>query len=221
MKWKKCKSVFNEQERYKLVRAIKWVDEVVENVPYETKLETLDKYGCDVCMHGGKISLVPSMPPDDIVFDQHGQDLYAPFKKCDRYREFQRTEGVSTTDILERIISAYLATSKIVRDSISNARIISPYTCGNTKYYLNTMRISQFSGGAVNLEPKPSDKIVYCPGNFDLFHIGHVDFLEQASKLGDYLIVGLYADKVAHFEADKMGTVLRLEERMLSVLACR
>ncbi|KAL3313196.1 hypothetical protein Ciccas_008201 [Cichlidogyrus casuarinus] len=174
MDWKKCEPIFNEQERYKLVRAIKWVDDVVENVPYQTKIEILDKFGCDICMHGAYMR-----------------------------------------------ISKICSTEKIAQDCTSLPKIVSPYTCGNTKYYLNTMRISQFSGGAVNLEPKPTDKIIYCPGNFDLFHIGHVDFLEQASKLGDYLIVGLYADKLAHFEAGEMGTVLRLEERMLSVLACR
>jgi ethanolamine-phosphate cytidylyltransferase len=37
-----------------MVRGIKWVDEVVEGVPYVTTLETLDKYHCDFCVHGGK-----------------------------------------------------------------------------------------------------------------------------------------------------------------------
>lgn len=36
-----------------MVRAIKWVDEVVEGAPYVTTLETLDKYNCDFCVHGG------------------------------------------------------------------------------------------------------------------------------------------------------------------------
>ena len=35
--------VFTEQERYRMVRAIKWVDEVVEGAPYVTTLETLDQ----------------------------------------------------------------------------------------------------------------------------------------------------------------------------------
>ncbi|XP_043241076.1 ethanolamine-phosphate cytidylyltransferase-like [Amphibalanus amphitrite] len=46
--------VFTEEERYKMVRAIKWVDEVVEAAPYVTTLETLDKYGCDFCVNGGR-----------------------------------------------------------------------------------------------------------------------------------------------------------------------
>lgn len=45
-----------------MVRAIKWVDEVVEGAPYVTTLGTLDKYDCDFCVHGGKqtASLVAS-----------------------------------------------------------------------------------------------------------------------------------------------------------------
>lgn len=49
--------VFTQEERYKMVRAIKWVDQVVEGAPYVTTLETLDKYQCDFCVHGGMFSL--------------------------------------------------------------------------------------------------------------------------------------------------------------------
>lgn len=38
-----------------MVRAIKWVDEVVEGAPYVTTLGTLDKYNCDFCVHGGTV----------------------------------------------------------------------------------------------------------------------------------------------------------------------
>uniref|UniRef100_T1IMQ0 ethanolamine-phosphate cytidylyltransferase n=1 Tax=Strigamia maritima TaxID=126957 RepID=T1IMQ0_STRMM len=57
--------VFTEQERYKMVRAIKWVDEVVEGAPYVTSVETLDKYNCDFCVHG-----------DDITMTSNGLDTY-------------------------------------------------------------------------------------------------------------------------------------------------
>lgn len=39
-----------------MVRAIKWVDEVVEGAPYVTTLETLDKYNCDFSVHGNDIT---------------------------------------------------------------------------------------------------------------------------------------------------------------------
>lgn len=46
--------VFTQEERYKMVQAIKWVDEVVPAAPYVTTLETLDKYNCDFCVHGSE-----------------------------------------------------------------------------------------------------------------------------------------------------------------------
>ena len=46
-----------QEERYKMVRAIKWVDEVVEAAPYVTTVETLDKYDCDFCVHGDDITM--------------------------------------------------------------------------------------------------------------------------------------------------------------------
>ena len=49
--------VFTEQERYKMVRAIKWVDEVVEDAPYVTTLETLEEYKCEFCVHGDDITV--------------------------------------------------------------------------------------------------------------------------------------------------------------------
>ena len=36
--------------------------------------------------------------------------------------------------------------------------------------------------------------LVFTNGHFDLLHIGHLDYLEKASKLGDALYVGLNGD---------------------------
>lgn len=38
-------------------------------------------------------------------------------------------------------------------------------------------------------------RIVFTNGCFDLLHLGHVDYLEAASRLGDVLIVGLNSDE--------------------------
>ena len=37
-------------------------------------------------------------------------------------------------------------------------------------------------------------KIVFTNGCFDLLHVGHVRYLDQAKKLGDFLIIGLNSD---------------------------
>jgi rfaE bifunctional protein nucleotidyltransferase chain/domain len=41
---------------------------------------------------------------------------------------------------------------------------------------------------------KENKKIVFTNGCFDLLHIGHVRYLEQAKSLGDILIVGINTD---------------------------
>ncbi|VDK59706.1 unnamed protein product [Cylicostephanus goldi] len=55
-----------------------------------------------------------------------------------------------------------------------------------------TQTIIEFAEGRA---PRPTDKIVYVCGAFDMFHIGHLSFLEEAAKLGDYLIVGILNDQ--------------------------
>ena len=85
--------VFNEQERYKMVRGIKWVDEVIEDAPYVTSLETLDKHNCDFCVHG-----------DDITLTADGIDTYHIVKTNNKYREVKRIQGVSTPDLVGRML---------------------------------------------------------------------------------------------------------------------
>eukprot|EP00042_Codosiga_hollandica_P053936 m.717863 g.717863 ORF g.717863 m.717863 type:complete len:90 (-) comp58809_c1_seq2:2458-2727(-) len=45
--------LMNERERYRLTRALKWPDEIVEDAPYQTLVETLDRARCAFCVHGG------------------------------------------------------------------------------------------------------------------------------------------------------------------------
>lgn len=42
---------------------------------------------------------------------------------------------------------------------------------------------------------KEGKKIVFTNGCFDIIHAGHVDYLEKAKSLGDFLIVGLNSDE--------------------------
>jgi ethanolamine-phosphate cytidylyltransferase len=64
-----------------------------------------------------------------------------------------------------------------------------------------------------------NDRIVYCPGAFDLFHIGHLAFLEEAAKHGDYLIVGLHDDNTLMKVKGTHHPIQSVHERLLSCLA--
>uniref|UniRef100_A0AAX7VZE1 ethanolamine-phosphate cytidylyltransferase n=1 Tax=Astatotilapia calliptera TaxID=8154 RepID=A0AAX7VZE1_ASTCA len=181
--------VFTQEERYKMVRAIKWVDEVVEGAPYVTTLETLDKYNCDFCVHG-----------DDITLTVDGKDTYEEVKKSGRYRECKRTQGVSTTDLVGRMLLMTKAHHSNIDTSDYQEHTDnfgkkghSPWT-GVSQFLQTSQKIIQFASGQ---EPQPGETIIYVAGAFDLFHIGHVDFLEAVHKLAEkpYIIVGLHFDQ--------------------------
>lgn len=86
------------------------------------------------------------------------------------------------------------------------------------KLYNSSKRLRQFTS---HRDPKPSDKIVYVSGSFDILHKGHIEFLEKAKKLGTYLILGLHNDAtVNHYKGDGFP-ILNEQERMLNMLANR
>lgn len=82
-----------------------------------------------------------------------------------------------------------------------------------------TVRVTQFASPI--REPKQGDKIVYIDGGFDLFHVGHIEILKEAKKLGDYLIVGLHDDAVIEKHKGEGFPIMNLHERVLSVLSCK
>uniref|UniRef100_A0A1I8P7U8 ethanolamine-phosphate cytidylyltransferase n=2 Tax=Stomoxys calcitrans TaxID=35570 RepID=A0A1I8P7U8_STOCA len=209
--------VFTEEERVKMVKGIKWVDEVVLGAPYVTTLEVLDEHNCDFCVHG-----------DDITMTAEGVDTYHLVKKANRYKEVKRTAGVSTTDLVGRMLlltknhfhqgSAEYAIEKEGSSNMGqDSAAKSPWT-GCSQFLPTTQKIIQFSDGK---SPKPGDKIVYVAGAYDLFHVGHLDFLEKAHELGDYLIVGLHTDPVVNSYKGSNYPIMNLHERVLSVLACK
>lgn len=85
--------VMNDAERLATVNACKWVDEVVFGTPYDPSLELLVKLNCDYCVHG-----------DDMSTTADGRDAYAEVKEAGRMKVVKRTEGVSTTDLVGRLL---------------------------------------------------------------------------------------------------------------------
>ncbi len=65
-------------------------------------------------------------------------------------------------------------------------------------------------------------RVVFTNGCFDLLHIGHIRYLEEAKNLGDVLVVGVNSDSsVRNLKGDKRP-ILPEEERteILSGLGC-
>lgn len=56
-------------------------------------------------------------------------------------------------------------------------------------------------------------KIVFTNGCFDILHAGHVQYLKEASALGDILVVGLNSDKSVHHIKGNKRPVMPQDQR--------
>lgn len=214
--------VLSMGERLVLVSGLKWVDEVITDAPYAITEEFMhrlfNEYKIDYIIHGDDPCLLPD-----------GTDAYALAKKAGRYKQIKRTEGVSSTDIVGRI----LASAKDVKVQGSEGPIHAKLQETRStlsedlhakrrqvSHFLPTSRrIVQFSNG--NKGPGPNARVVYIDGAFDLFHAGHVEVLKSAKQLGDFLLVGIHSDQTVSEQRGMHYPLMHLHERSLSVLACR
>lgn len=201
--------VMNQEERLAVIGACKWVDEVTLDAPYTTSLATLEKFNIDFAVHG-----------EDITTNADGTDSYEEVKKAGKFKLIKRSAGVSTTDLVGRMLlltkshfdpSADVAAKEVEPSLPSSSRPVPVNLVSSRTLY-------QFSNGRV---PKEGDRVCYIDGSFDLFHAGHVNALRQARELGDFLIVGVHSDQDVNFSRGTNYPIMNLHERVLCVLSCK
>jgi len=88
-------TVMSEDERYESLRHCKWVDEVVEDAPWVVNDEFLAKHNIDYVCHD-------ALPYADTSGQADDGDVYSHLKRNGKFLETQRTDGISTSDIINR-----------------------------------------------------------------------------------------------------------------------
>ena len=219
----RCKGppVLTEAERRAVVESFRWVDEMLFDVPYdinETFMNELyTKHRIDYIVHGDD----PCTLPD-------GTDAYDAPKKAGKFKMIKRTEGVSTTDIVNRMLAAAGASSDGDGDGDSDgdgAEGGSGRGCNSNRrrrmahFCTTSRRVMQFSDGGGKAAPAGA-RVVYVHGAFDMFHSGHVHLLRAARRLGDYLLVGVHEDEAVRARRGVHRPILNVQERSLGVMAC-
>lgn len=65
-------------------------------------------------------------------------------------------------------------------------------------------------------------KMVFTNGCFDLLHVGHIDYLEKARRLGELLVVGINTDESIRELKGKSRPIVELANRMriLAAMSC-
>lgn len=92
----KGKTVMRDTERYEAVRHCKWVDEVIPDAPWTLDQDFLDLHKIDYVAH------------DDIPYKSaDAEDVYSFVKSGGQFLPTQRTDGISTSDLITRIVRDY------------------------------------------------------------------------------------------------------------------
>lgn len=189
--------VMEDEERCEVVRSCRYVDEVVKDAPFVTQAEMVKQYEVDIVVHG-----------DDIVLDKNGIDSYSQVRKLGMFKEVRRTLGISTTEIVGRMLlnSRGAYSTEDDRGMTDDGRSVN---------YRNLFDMFKAS-----MTAEKRGKVVFVDGNFDLFHAGHTTALRIARELGDYLMVGIHDDETTKGYT-RTGSVMNIKERMLTLMSCR
>lgn len=197
-------------ERFAVLRATKWVDEFVVQLPYVSMSARMaDALSVNYICHG-----------DDLPVVRGADGMYTDAIDAGRFQILKRTEGISTTQIMQRLLRR--ERGKPLRAEKNGISEGDEESCDLESVLATTKRLSQFAA-----KPDPwilaqslaaATRVVYVPGTFDLLHGGHVHILEEARRRGDYVLVGVDSDHVAERRRG-VAPVLTLMERAMAVLS--
>lgn len=282
--------VMRQAERYGLLEHIKWIGQILHDVPYSPQMATLERAQADFCIHG-----------DDMPVNAQGVGAYDGMRDAGKLRIIKRTEGVSTTDLIGRLLTlsrhqhtadavpaehprgVRVSSDQVIQhcsgvpdgpggdqeaptgagpvagllaevDAVAAKYSMSPAdvarlkdsiggiqnvmdsrapatadgferqesstvrTAAPVQLLASTRRITEFASGR---QPGPDDKVVYVCGSFDMFHVGHAQFLKDARALGTFLFVGIHSDSQVSQAKGSSFPVMTLNERVLNVCACK
>lgn len=93
---RKGKTVMSDKERYEAVRHCRWVDQVIEEAPWFVTQDFIDKHQIDYVAHDA-----------EPYQSSESGDVYAFVKDQGKFLPTQRTDGISTSDLITRIVRDY------------------------------------------------------------------------------------------------------------------
>lgn len=228
-------TVMNLAERVAAVNACRFSTLCVPHAPYVTSIPWISHYGCQYVTHG-----------DDITSDASGEDCYRFVKRAGRMKIVPRTPGISTTDLVSRMlnitkdhfIDSLLDCIEGREDTGGKAggaeggrdmeKRIKEYAAAPNgldpfvEVYSYSDEGGPFTSMVKGVSPKSGQRLVYVDGGFDLFSSGHIAFLQTVAELepNAYVVAGVHNDKVVNEHRGVNYPIMNIFERGLCVVQC-
>ncbi|KAJ2897298.1 putative ethanolamine-phosphate cytidylyltransferase [Zalerion maritima] len=266
-------TVMTLDERMTAVDACRWVTRSIAKAPYVTDLEWIDYYGCQDVVHGdditsdssgedcyrfvkaaGRFKVVkrtPMISTTDLV----GRMLIISREHF--IKSFQAVlagqEGSGTGEEREALAKAmkeriilYATDSSAVKPGVEIWFWSSSF---ESKRLLTREEKGVFTPLVKGPQPKPGQRVVYVDGGFDLFSMGHIQFLrkvieaeealakengwcgerrvaERIEREGEdyppaFVVAGIHDDEVINDVKGLNFPIMNIYERGLCLLQCR
>jgi D-beta-D-heptose 7-phosphate kinase/D-beta-D-heptose 1-phosphate adenosyltransferase len=125
-------------------------------------------------------------------------------------------EAVRLANVAAGLKVEKFGAAPVSRDEVRLALLRSPAATGGKRVSLATVaRLAES-------HRRLGERIVFTNGCFDLLHVGHVKYLEEAAALGDVLVVGLNSDRSVRALKGEGRPVIDESSRasLLAALAC-
>lgn len=90
----KRRPIMTLAERVAVIEACRWVDEVVPGAPFTVTEEFLDEHHITTVVHGDDLSA------------EGAESIYGPAVARGRYVTVPRADGISTTEVIRRVLEA-------------------------------------------------------------------------------------------------------------------
>jgi D-beta-D-heptose 7-phosphate kinase/D-beta-D-heptose 1-phosphate adenosyltransferase len=159
------------------------------------------------------------------LFLQNDQDVHLPVQALEVYDvsgagdtvlavigagvacDFSLKDAAKLANLAAGIVVGKVGTSPITAEDLLDA--VSLPTHSVDRKIKNIHRLKQI----ISTERNKGKSIVFTNGCFDLLHSGHVKYLQQASLLGDVLILGLNSDDSVRRLKGPRRPLLKQDER--------
>ena len=158
--------MMTEAERYESLRHCRWVDEVIPDAPWVINQEFIDKHRIDYVAHD-------ALPYAD-ASGAGCKDVYEFVKSAGKFKETKRTDGISTSDMIMRILKGY------------NEYVMRNLDRGYTRKDLGVSYVKEkqlrFNMGMINLRQKVREQQEQIGKNLHSVAKHHNEWVENVDR---------------------------------------